>query len=356
MVVNSDGVVKDKVVANTDAPVKPAISLPIVDIDDPQYPNFQEDTKYPPIPEFEVVDRGHNADPKKEALLSAATKIIELTPHIGSEIHGLQLNKLTDKQKDELALLVAERGVVFFRDQDINIHEQLELGRYYGPLHIHPTSGQPKDLPEVHVVFLDNKERTTKRQEYLVGRSNGDFWHTDVSYEKQPPGLTTLKIDTLPPVGGDTLWASGYLAYEKLSPPIQKLIENLEAVHTAHDQANASAKAGGPVRREPIESIHPVVRTHPVTKRKALYVNPVFTRRIVGLTQRESNTILQLLYDHIAGGYDFTVRFKWEKNSVAVWDNRVTVHNAIFDYTKVGRRHGLRVTPQAEKPYLDKSQ
>jgi hypothetical protein len=83
MVVNSDGVVKDKVVANTDAPVKPAISLPIVDIDDPQYPNFQEDTKYPPIPEFEVVDRGHNADPKKEALLSAATKIIELTPHIG---------------------------------------------------------------------------------------------------------------------------------------------------------------------------------------------------------------------------------------------------------------------------------
>jgi alpha-ketoglutarate-dependent taurine dioxygenase len=177
--------------------------------------------------------------------------------------------------------------------------------------HIHPTSGQPKDLPEVHVVFLDNKERTTKRQEYLVGRryysnisceyfydldpkthslnSNGDFWHTDVSYEKQPPGLTTLKIDTLPPVGGDTLWASGYLAYEKLSPPIQKLIENLEAVHTAHDQANASAKAGGPVRREPIESIHPVVRTHPVTKRKALYVNPVFTRRIVGLTQRESS-------------------------------------------------------------------
>ncbi|KAG2173188.1 hypothetical protein INT43_004562, partial [Umbelopsis isabellina] len=373
-----DGIVKDKVLVNTDAPVKPVDQLPIVDIDDPQYPNYQEDTKYPPLEEFDIVDRGHNADPKKEALLGAASKIIELTPHIGTEIHGLQLNKLTDQQKDELALLVAERGVVFFRDQDINIHEQLDLGRYYGPLHIHPTTGQPKGLPEVHVVFVDDKERTTKRQEYLVGRSNADFWHSDVSYEKQPPGLTTLKIDTLPPVGGDTLWASGYRAYEKLAPPIQKLIENLEAVHTAHDQANGSARVGGPVRREPIETAHPIVRTHPVTKRKALYVNPIFTRRIVGLTQRESRkfneknftisnsvvydnlviseTILQLLYDHIAGGYDFTVRFKWEKNSVAVWDNRVTVHNAIFDYTTVGRRHGLRVTPQAEKPYLEKSE
>lgn len=178
--------------------------------------------------------------------------------------------------------------------------------------------------------------------------SNGDLWHTDVSYERQPPSTTTLKIDTLPPVGGDTLWASGYVAYEKLSPAIQKLLEGLEAVHSAKEQAENSERVGGPVRRAPVENIHPVVRTHPVTKRKALYVNPVFTRRIVGLSQRESRkyrqksdhsrraayscphhaeTILKLLYDHIAGGYDFTVRFKWQKNSVAVWDNRVTVHN-----------------------------
>jgi sulfonate dioxygenase len=124
----------------------------------------------------------------------------------------------------------------------------------------------------------------------MVHHSNGDLWHTDVSYERQPPGTTTLKIDTLPPVGGDTLWASAYVAYEKLSPAIQKLLEGLEAVHSAKEQAENSAKNGGPVRREPVENIHPIVRTHPVTKRKALYVNPVFTRRIVGLTHRESRT------------------------------------------------------------------
>lgn len=143
---------------------------------------------------------------------------------------------------------------------------------------------------------IDKQELNSK---LLISYSNADFWHSDVSYEKQPPGLTTLKIDTLPPVGGDTLWASQYRAYEKLAPPIQQLIENLEAVHTAHDQANGSARAGGPVRREPIETTHPVVRTHPVTKRKALYVNPIFTRRIVGLTERESrkfNVKKNLLY------------------------------------------------------------
>jgi sulfonate dioxygenase len=114
------------------------------------------------------------------------------------------------------------------------------------------------------------------------------LWHTDVSYERQPPGLTTLKIDTLPAVGGDTLWASSYRAYERLSPAIQKLLEGLEAVHSAKEQADASARFGGPVRREPVEHTHPIIRTHPVTKRKALYVNPVFTRRIVGLSHRES--------------------------------------------------------------------
>lgn len=118
------------------------------------------------------------------------------------------------------------------------------------------------------------------------------MWHTDVSYEKQPPSTTTLKIDTLPPVGGDTLWASGYVAYEKLSAPIKNLLEGLEAVHSAKEQAEASERAGGPVRRAPVESIHPIVRTHPVTKRKALYVNPVFTRRIVGLSHRESRKLI----------------------------------------------------------------
>lgn len=193
-------------------------------------------------------------------------------------------------------------------------------------------------------------------------------WHSDVSYELQPPGFTFLKviclqtflqsskclsfkiqIDILPgESGGDTIWSSSYAAYDRLSPEIQKRIEGLEAVHSGKEQAAGAAAYGHTVRREDVEHIHPLVRTHPVTKLKALFVQPGFTRRIVGLNKHESDALLQLLYDHIAGGYDFHVRFKWTEDTVAVWDNRVTSHVAIFDYLDDGeqRRHGWRITTQ----------
>ncbi|KAI9495475.1 hypothetical protein BDB00DRAFT_870330 [Zychaea mexicana] len=307
------------------------------------------ETKYPELAEFEHVDPGHRADPKKASLYDNAEIIFDLTPQIGTEIHGLQLNRLTDRQKDDLALLVAERGVVFFRKQDINVHEAIELGKHYGPLHIHNTFGHPKGLPEIHVVYFDTK---TPKQ-FFNYRSAGNGWHSDVSYEKQPPGLTVLKIDLLPAVGGDTMWNSQYTAYDRLSPQMKKFVEGLEAVHTGQMQVDEANKAGHAVRRETHETVHPVVRTHPVTKWKALYVQPGFTKRIVGFTRRESDAILNFLYNHIESGHDFQVRFKWEEDSVAVWDNRVTSHNAIFDYLDVGSRHGFRVTPQAEKPYFD---
>jgi sulfonate dioxygenase len=162
-----------------------------------------------------------------------------------------------------------------------------------------------------------------------------------------------LKIDTLPAVGGDTLWASGYTAYDRLSPAFKKFIEGLEAVHSGLDQSNAAIRAGHTVRRNPIETVHPVVRTHPVTGWKSLFVQPGFTRRIVGVSKRESEAILNFLFAHIAGGVDFQVRLKWEENTVAVWDNRTTFHNAVFDYFDVGLRHGWRITPQGEVPYYD---
>lgn len=244
-----------------------------------------------------------------------AEKIFDVTPHIGTEIHGIQLNKLTDQQKDDLALLVAERGVVFFRKQDINVHEAIELGKHYGPLHVHNTFGHPPNLPEIHVVYFDTK--TPK--ELFNYRNPGDGWHADVSYEKQPPGLTVLKIDWLPEVGGDTLWSSGYAAYDRLSPAWKKFVEGLEAVHSGEEQVVEAHKAGHVHRRESYEAVHPVVRTHPVTGWKALYVQPGFTRRIVGLTRRESNAVLNFLFNHIESGYDFQVRFRWEEDSVAVW-------------------------------------
>ncbi|KAI8354588.1 hypothetical protein EDC96DRAFT_466168 [Choanephora cucurbitarum] len=313
--------------------------------------------KYPELEPFEHKDPGHLADPKKASIFDNAEKVTDLTPHIGTEIRGLQLSQLNDQQKNDLALLVAERGVVFFRDQDIDVYQGVEFGKHFGPLHVHNTFGHPPGLPEVHVVYFDSQ--TNERYKSIgavsleLSRAAQDGWHSDVTYELQPPGLTLLKIDTLPPTGGDTLWSSGYAAYDRLSAPFKKFLEGLEAVHDGYYQVEEANLANHVVRRKRWSAVHPVVRTHPVTGWKSLFVQKGFTKSIVGLSKRESDVILNHLFDHVSGGVDFQVRFKWEENSVAVWDNRVTNHNAVFDYLDIGRRHGWRITPQAEAPYFD---
>ncbi|ORY96257.1 hypothetical protein BCR43DRAFT_547343 [Syncephalastrum racemosum] len=306
-------------------------------------------TKYPDLEPFEHNDPGHRADPNKASIYDNAERIFDLTPHIGTEVHGIQLSKLSDQQKDDLALLVAERGVVFFRDQDITVKQGLELGKHYGRLHIHNSVGHPEGLPEALTVYYDTK--TPK--DLFNGRSAGDGWHSDVSYEDQPLGVTFLKIDTLPPIGGDTMWLSGYTAYDRLSPAWQQFVDGLQVVHSAKEQKEDAYRQGHISRRSHEESVHPLVRTHPVTGWKAIYVQPGFSRRIVGLSYRESRAVLDFLFNHIESGHDFQVRFRWTEDTVAVWDNRVTAHNAIFDYLDVGRRHGWRVSPQAERPFFD---
>ncbi|KAK9762680.1 hypothetical protein K7432_011360 [Basidiobolus ranarum] len=304
----------------------------------------------PPLEEVSVVDRASNASPEKRALLDAVSKRIDLTTHIGTELHGIQLSQLSDQQKDELALLIAERGVVFFRDQELDVHQQLELGRFYGPLHVHHTTPHPEGLPEVHLIYQD--ENVGVDNSYLPYPASQDYWHSDVSYELQPPSYTSLKIHVQPEVGSDTLWASQYAAYDKLSTTYKRFVEGLVAVHSGVEQADDARRKGTYVRREPVLHEHPVVRTHPVTGWKALYVNPVFTRYIKGVSKRESDSILQFLYSHITGSSDLQVRFKWYPNSVAIWDNRVTVHTVARD-SFGSYRHGTRVTPHGEKPYYD---
>lgn len=176
-----------------------------------QYPNYTP-FKLPNLSIQPFTDRGLSSSPNKQALLSAATEIIHLTPEIGTELTGLQLTQLTDVQKNDLARLVAERGVVFFRDQNMDVHEQIAFGAYFGELHIHQMAGIIPDLPWVHPIHKDETA--------VNGRSH-QIWHSDVSYELQPPGLTMLKMDTLPragpggeETGGDTIWASGYALYE----------------------------------------------------------------------------------------------------------------------------------------------
>ncbi|KAG6894142.1 hypothetical protein C0992_007350 [Termitomyces sp. T32_za158] len=300
---------------------------------------------WPPLTEVKVTERGLLADPSKQNLFGAVQKVKHLTPTIGTEILGIDLRQLSDAQKDELALLVAERGVVFFCDQEIDIHQQLDLARHFGPLHKHATTPIPRNgLEEVHVVYNDASRRPDP-----AAFSKLELWHSDVSYEIQPPSTTSLKVITGPEVGGDTLWSSGYALYSSLSPGLQTYLEGLTALHSAVAQAEGSRAAGLHVRRQEIETIHPVVRVHPATGWKSVYVNQGFTRRIIGVPKAESDAILSFLFHQISENPDFQVRFKWEPNSVAIWDNRIVTHSAIFDFWPE-TRHALRATPHGEKP------
>ncbi|QRW03572.1 TfdA family taurine catabolism dioxygenase TauD [Ceratobasidium sp. AG-Ba] len=289
---------------------------------------------WPPLQEQKIVERALNADPAKPNLLKDGVKVRNITPAIGSEISGLDLRQLTDTQKDELALLVAERGVVFLRKQDISIHELLDIGRYYGPLHKHPST----------VVYADH----TRRPDHSAF-SRFELWHSDVTYEIQPPSTTLFKLYVSPEEGGDTLWSSGYALYSSLSPYLQNYLEQLSAVHSGVAQAVGSRAAGTHVRREPVETVHPIVRVHPVTGLKSVYVNAGFTRRIVGVPKAESDAILKFLFRQIAENPDFQVRWHWETDDVCLFDNRIVTHAATFDFFPA-RRHALRVTPHGERP------
>lgn len=318
-------------------------------------PHFSPE-QYPPLTPFKHEDPGFralkHADPR--AFLKNATNVVELTPNLGTEVHGVNLAALDGEGRDQLALEVARRGLMVFRGQhefiDRGPDSYLEWGRHFGRLHIHPTSGHPKDYPQVHLVYKDAKSSYNFEREDSI---TSTVWHSDVSYELQPPGLTTFFLLSQPTTGGDTLFTSQISTLKKLSPSFVAFLRTLSAVHSGVEQAqfSRSGKRGGIVRREPVEHVHPLVRRHPVTGEEALYVNRQFTTRIVGLKREESETILKFLYDHIDKSADLQARVKWQPGTVVLWDNRVTAHSAIVDYGKSNeRRHGARITPQAERP------
>lgn len=188
---------------------------------------------------------------------------------------GVQLSKLSDAGKDQLALLVAQRKVVAFRDQDLAslpIQEALDFGGYFGRHHIHPTSGSPEGFPELHIVhrYGSNGEFDN----FFAGRNSSVSWHSDVTYEKQPPGTTFLYLLDSPEVGGDTLFTNQAEAYNRLSENLKERLHGLKAVHSGIEQAEFSRGRDGVVRREPVTSEHPLIRTHPATGEKAIFVNP----------------------------------------------------------------------------------
>jgi taurine dioxygenase len=267
-----------------------------------------------------------------------ATVRLDLNRHIGTELGGVQLTELDEEGVLSLRDLVAERGVVVLRDQQMTLDEQIEVGRKLGPLHIHPAYAD-KGRPEALRIHADADTR----------HAAGEGWHTDVSCDELPPAISMLRIEVNPSAGGDTAFASTYAAYEALSDPIKQLLLGLEAVHVGDLPWRGLYKTKSD-RDYPV-NVHPVIRTHPVTGRRALFVNSGFTDRIKGVSARESAALLRLLFDHIALGVEFQCRVRWEPNTVTLWDNRCTQHHASFDYFPE-TRSGWRVTTVGERPFL----
>lgn len=264
-------------------------------------------------------------------------EVRKLTPVIGAEIRGVDLSKpLGNQQFKEIHDAWMENLVVFFRDQHLTVEQHLDFGRRFGKLHLHPAANRPDKHPEILVIKADENSKHVA----------GEEWHSDVSCDPEPPMGSMLYLTEVPPDGGgDTMFANMYRAYETLSEPIRKMITGMKAVHDGkHVYERPGYKEGATYPR----SEHPMVRTHPVTGRQALFVNRGFTTRIVGLTRSESAAILEMLYRHVETP-EFSVRFSWQPNSLACWDNRCAQHQALFDYFP-NRRYGHRVTISGDKP------
>jgi alpha-ketoglutarate-dependent taurine dioxygenase len=269
-----------------------------------------------------------------------------LGPHFGAVVHGLDLAAATDAEVAALRAALVDRKVLFLRDQHLDDDSQVDLGRRIGELTAsHPVVGGVDALhPEIYA--LDSTD-------------NGfaDVWHTDVTFMKRPPLGSILRAVTLPPAGGDTNWADAQLAYDSLAAPVRQLVDQLTAVHDGAREFGyyLAQRRGGKGNEwdgevvtslDPVE--HPVIRVHPETGRKGIFVNPGFTSHIVGVSEFESRAILDLLYAHLTKP-EHIVRHRWRAGDVALWDNRSTSHYANRDYG-AERRVMHRITLRGDLP------
>ena len=264
------------------------------------------------------------------------------SPALGAEVRGIRLAEGIDEETYlEIRRAFLEHQVLFFKEQrEIPPGVQVSIGKMFGELHFHPAAPAMPGHPEIFEIY------THKDSEV----ANGEFWHSDVSCDEIPPLGTILQIHVLPEIGGDTLFASMYAAYDALSTPMQTMLAGLTATHgSEHIYRGRYADRGVDDRGKVYpEAVHPIVRTHPETGRKALYVNRTFTTRINELDSAESAAILELLFDH-SEQIDFQIRFRWERNDVAFWDNRCAMHHAVWDYWPHERK-GRRVTIKGDRP------
>ena len=269
---------------------------------------------------------------------------------LGAEISGVDLSDdLPDAVIDEIRVALLDHLVVFFRDQDLSPQRQLAFARRWGEIHLHPFMTGMPDCPEV----LEIKKTPADKRNF------GGSWHTDQMFSPRPAMGTILYAKQVPSVGGDTLFSSQYAAYDALSDGMKRMIGRLRGVcvgdkkrggipRVAYNAATIAMKTVEPPPEVQTTSLHPLVRTHPETGRKSLYVGN-HVHGIEGMTDAESAPIIQYLRDHSARP-EFTCRFRWRNGSLAFWDNRCTQHNAINDYPAETRiMH--RVTVQGDQPF-----
>ncbi|MEM1194950.1 MAG: TauD/TfdA family dioxygenase [Pseudomonadota bacterium] len=277
----------------------------------------------------------------RASLDTGALHIRPMTPAIGAEILNLDLSApdIADAVPDIRAALL-KHGVVFFRDQSLSQEQHIAFARHFGELEIHPAT--PKDQPNPEVLRIAHGPDS---------RGQENHWHSDVTWRERPSLGSILLAREVPECGGDTLFANMHLAYERLSQPIKRMCEDLIAVH---DIARVFAKRLGKAPQDLHEKFppqrHPVIRTHPETGERAIYVNIAFTSHIEGLSERESHWLLDHLYTS-AKDAEIQCRFAWQAGSIAFWDNRVCQHLAVSDYFPA-RRVMERVTIAGDRPYF----
>jgi len=251
--------------------------------------------------------------------------ITRLAGSLGAEIRGVSLGQPGPELLEQVSAALLEHLVLFFPEQHLTPEQHIAFGRHFGSLEAHPNLNNPftKDYPEI----------------FELAASHGglaDEWHSDITFEEHPSIMSILNMIQAPAVGGDTMWASAYAAYEALSAPLRDLCDGLTALHDA-----------APHGRRDMTFIHPVVRVHPVTGRKSLFVNEHFTRRIVEMSHQESAHLLDYLTRWVATPR-FTVRYRWQSGTVAMWDNRCTQHFVLSDFDE--QRIIQRVTIVGDNP------
>jgi alpha-ketoglutarate-dependent taurine dioxygenase len=270
-----------------------------------------------------------------------------LGPSFGAEVIGLDVRTATHEQVAAIREALVTWKVLFFRGQDLTDDDQVALGRRIGELTAaHPVVGGIDTAhPEVYSIDSADPEF-----------SFSDVWHTDVTFMERPPLGSILRAVRLPDHGGDTSWVDSQLAYESLSAPVQRLADQLTAVHDGNREWGAYLQRRGGIGNEwdgrrvteltPVA--HPVVRIHPETGRKGLYVNPGFTSHIVGVSDAESRGILDLLFAHLTKP-EHMIRHRWQAGDLGIWDNRSTSHYANRDYTQTRVMH--RITLAGDRPF-----